>query len=260
MKQVSIGTTGIEISVLGLGTVKLGRDQGVKYPEGFVIPDDKQATSLLSLASDLGINLLDTAPAYGNSEERLGKLLKGQRERWVICTKTGEEFENGLSRYDFSPEHTRFSIERSLRRLNTDYLDMVLIHSDGNDLDILNKHGTLETLQELKEQGLVRAIGMSTKTVEGGLLAAQRADIVMATYNLSSQDEKPVLDYCAEHGKTALIKKAFASGHLCADGEDPARKSLEFVFGHPGASSVIIGTINPDHLRANADIVNQLTR
>ncbi len=266
MKTTAISNTGVSIPALGLGTVKLGRNQGVKYPESFAIPDDKQAADLLALSKGLGINFLDTAPAYGNSEERLGKLLKGQRQDWVICTKTGEEFENGQSHYDFSPPHTRQSIERSLRRLNTDYLDMVLIHSDGNDLDILNRYGTLDTLEDLKKQGLIRAIGMSTKTIEGGLLAAEQADVVMVTYHIGYEDEKPVLDYCATHNKTALVKKAFASGHLsnslvdnsANEKKDPAQQSLEFVFQHPGVSSVIVGTINPDHLRHNAAAVEDI--
>ena len=87
-----LGSTGFDVSPLGLGTVKLGRDQGVKYPNGFTIPDDAQALALLNQARDLGINLLDTAPAYGISEERLGHLLQGQRDEWVIVSKVGEEF------------------------------------------------------------------------------------------------------------------------------------------------------------------------
>ena len=75
-----LGSTGLSVSPLGLGTVKLGRDQGVKYPNGFTIPDDQQALQLLGLARELGINLLDTAPAYGSSEQRLGPLLRGQRQ------------------------------------------------------------------------------------------------------------------------------------------------------------------------------------
>src|SRR5690606_3456949 len=136
MQRFPVANTGVEISAIGLGTVKLGRDQDVKYPPGFQIPDDAQATQLLILALDLGINLIDTAPAYGRSEERLGPLLRGQRSDWVICTKVGEEFENGQSHFDFSPEHVRFSLERSLKRLETDYLDIVLVHSDGNDMEI----------------------------------------------------------------------------------------------------------------------------
>lgn len=75
-----LGSTGLNVSPLGLGTVKLGRDRGVKYPSGFRIPDDQQAQMLLRMARDMGINLIDTAPAYGTSEERPGPLLRGQRQ------------------------------------------------------------------------------------------------------------------------------------------------------------------------------------
>ncbi len=135
-----LGGTGLTVSPLGLGTVKFGRDQGVKYPAGFPIPDDREAADLLALARDLGINLIDTAPAYGRSEERLGPLLRGQREQWVIVSKVGEEFVGGQSVFDFSAAHTRRSVERSLKRLETDHIDLVLVHSDGNDLDILREH------------------------------------------------------------------------------------------------------------------------
>ncbi len=246
-----LGQSGINISALGLGTVKLGRDQGVKYPESFTIPDDKAALSLIDRASDLGINLIDTAPAYGNSEQRLGRLLKNRRDRWVICSKVGEEFENQESSYNFSPEHTQFSVERSLKRLKTDVIDIVLIHSDGNDLEIINNFGTLEALAGLKKKGLIRAFGMSTKTVAGGIAAAEKSDVVMATYNLSYQDELPVLNYCLEHNKGVLLKKALASGHLPHGEQHPLEASLKLVFAHDGASSAIIGTINPRHLESN---------
>ncbi|MEC8429394.1 MAG: aldo/keto reductase, partial [Pseudomonadota bacterium] len=159
MELRELGSTGINVSPIGLGTVKLGRNQGVKYPQGFELPDDAHALRLINLAKEHGINLIDTAPAYGISEERLGVLLKGQRQDWVICSKVGEEFSNGESHFDFSPEHARFSIERSLKRLNTDVIDLVLVHSDGNDLDIINGAGTLDALAELKRQGLIRAFG-----------------------------------------------------------------------------------------------------
>lgn len=247
-----LGSTGLMVSPLGLGTVKLGRDQGVKYPNGFSIPDDEQARQLLALARELGINLIDTAPAYGVSEERLGPLLAGQRDEWVIVSKVGEEFENGQSRFDFSPEHTRFSVERSLRRLRTDRIELVLVHSDGNDLEILRDSGVYQTLAELKREGKILAFGLSGKTVEGGLLALQDGDCAMVTYNLNEQAERPVLDYAAAHAKGILIKKALASGHACLrPGEDPVRRSFELLFGHPGVGAAIIGTINPQHLIDN---------
>ena len=247
-----LGSTGLRVSPLGLGTVKLGRDQGVKYPNGFTIPDDREAQMLLTLARDLGINLIDTAPAYGTSEERLGPLLRGQRHEWVIVSKVGEEFEGGQSRHDFSAEHTRLSVERSLKRLETDFIDLVLVHSDGNDLAVLNDSGVYQALAELKQQGKIRGYGFSGKTVEGGLLALREGDCAMVTYNLNEQSEKPVLDYAASHGKAILVKKALASGHVClSPGVDPVQASFELLFAHPGVASAIVGTISPLHLAHN---------
>ncbi|UVJ44450.1 aldo/keto reductase [Pseudomonas sp. LS1212] len=247
-----LGSTGLRVSPLGLGTVKLGRDQGVKYPNGFTIPDDQQARLLLDQARELGINLIDTAPAYGRSEERLGPLLRGQRQDWVIVSKVGEEFENGLSHFDFSAEHTRLSVERSLKRLETDFIDLVLVHSDGNDLSILNDSGVYATLAELKREGKIRGYGFSGKTVDGGLKALEQGDCAMVTYNLNEQNEKPVIDYAVAHGKGILVKKALASGHAClSPGVDPVRASFELLFGHPGVTSAIVGTINPLHLAHN---------
>jgi aryl-alcohol dehydrogenase-like predicted oxidoreductase len=245
------GSTDIEVSVIGLGTVKLGRDQGVKYPQAFTIPDDVSAAALINYAHELGVNLIDTAPAYGSSEERLGQLfstgkLSGQRGDWIICTKVGEEFENGKSFFDFSATHTRLS----LKRLRADILDIVLIHSDGNDLDVIHRSDALATLERCKAEGLIRAYGVSTKTVEGGIAAAQLSDGVMVTYNALYTDELPVLDFCTAQHKGVLIKKALASGHIGA-GEITAQHSLQLVLQHPAVSSAIVGTINQHHLHEN---------
>jgi aryl-alcohol dehydrogenase-like predicted oxidoreductase len=247
-----LGQTGLNISAIGLGTVKLGRDQGVKYPHAFSIPNDDETRDLFALAKDLGINLIDTAPAYGNSEERLGKLLP-HRNDWIIVSKVGEEFENGDSYFDFSPQHTRLSVERSLRRLNTDYLDIVLVHSDGNDMDIVTQQGTLDALSELKKQGLIRAFGLSGKTVQGGIAALAQSDVAMVTENLSYHQERPVIEYAHQHHKGVLIKKAFASGHACSAGEDAVEKTLRSIFSLEGVSGIIAGTINPKHLRENVE-------
>jgi aryl-alcohol dehydrogenase-like predicted oxidoreductase len=246
----ALGDTGIQVSALGLGTVKIGRNQGVKYPGGFELPDDRQVIELLREARELGINLIDTAPAYGRSEERLGQLLRPRRD-WVICAKAGEEFRGGVSRYDFRPEQIKRSVERSLRRLRTDYIDLLLIHSDGNDEDIIHRYGALDVLAELKEKGWIRATGMSTKTVAGGLACLERADAAMVTYNLADDSQRPVIDHAAEKNKAILVKKAFGSGHLCTSGEDPVYAGLEKLLSTAGVTSVIAGTLNPQHLRQN---------
>jgi len=260
----NLGSTGLEVSCLGLGTVKIGRNEGVKYPSGFELPDDNRVRELLALAQSLGINFIDTAPAYGTSEERLGQLL-GNRHDWVICSKTGEEFEKGKSHFDFSAKHTRFSVERSLRRLRTDYIDLVLVHSDGNDGHIIQQTDCFETLDRLKEQGLIRAFGISGKTVAGGLLALDYADAVMVTFNRSEQSERAVIQRAHELNKAVLIKKAFNSGHAVVNAadetdEDPTTASLRLVLTEPGVSSVIIGTINPQHLQSNAEIATSLLK
>ena len=255
-KKKQIATTGVYVSPLGLGTVKLGRNKGVKYPKDFQIPDDKKAFDLLAQAWDLGINLLDTAPAYGNSEQRLGELLSQQPHDFVVATKVGETFDasTGESFYNFTPEFIIASIQQSLKNLRRDTLDIVLIHSDGNDKHIIEHFGALETLAELRQQGLIRAIGMSTKTVEGGLLALQQSDLAMVMHNLEYQQEQAVLDQAVLDNKAIFIKKALASGHLTAtdSAADIVQSNFDFIYNHPAVTSIIIGTINPTHLEDNA--------
>ena len=247
----NLGNSPMRVSCIGLGTVKLGRNQGVKYPSGFAIPDDRAARNLLARAQALGINLIDTAPAYGSSEERLGVLLK-DRQQWIICTKVGEEFEQGKSWFDFSAAHTRHSVERSLTRLRTDVLDMVLVHSSGEDLQVLQHSDCLGTLLDLKAEGKVKAVGFSGKTVAGGLLALRDCDVVMVTCNPAATGELAVIDAAATAGKGGLIKKGLQSGHLAADGgKDPVQANLDFIFTHTGITSVITGTVNPQHLEHN---------
>lgn len=241
-----LGNTGMRAAKLSLGTVKFGRTAGVKYPSAAKMPTDGEARELLATARALGINLIDTAPAYGTSEERLGGLLHGQRNDWLICTKVGEEFDGARSTFDFTPEHCRISVERSLRRLRTDRLDIVLIHSDGNDVQIIEHYGTLAALQALKEEGKIRAIGMSHKTVEGAEHALDAgADVLMATLNPDFTDEAELIARAAGQGCGILIKKALASGH--GRSED-----LRFVADFPGVHSIVVGTTNPHHLRENA--------
>ncbi|MES2673884.1 MAG: aldo/keto reductase [Pseudomonadota bacterium] len=268
LPHTRMGKTDLQISRLGLGTVKFGRNQGVKFPEAFALPSDSQARDLLSLARDLGINLLDTAPAYGVSEERLGGLLRGERKEWIICSKAGESFDGVESRFDFSPTALRKSLDQSLRLLRTDYLDILLIHSDGNDLDIIHRDQVLQSLAQFKQEGWIRAFGMSTKTVAGGLLCAQEADVVMTTYDPDSESDQQLLDECALRNTGVLLKKIFNSGHLLAPTStepksktNPGQKAktprtaierqLELIFSHKAVNSAIIGTLNCQHLRDN---------
>lgn len=247
MEMRPLGATGLQVSLLGLGTVKIGRNAGVKYPRPFDLPDDAAVVALLEEARRLGINLLDTAPAYGSSEERLGRLLPGRREDWVIVTKAGEQFSAGESLFDFSPAAIRASVEQSLRRLRTDYLDVVLLHSDGVDEDSDRFLPAAEALAALKAAGKLRATGFSGKSAAGGFRLLPHVDILMVTYNPGYREEKPLIEAAAAAGRGVLVKKALASGHA---GEPAA--ALAEAAALPGVSAIVVGTLSADNLRRNA--------
>ena len=257
IERRALGSTGIDVSALGLGTVKFGRNEQVKYPQDFKIPGDQDVMRLMDLAWSLGINFIDTAPAYGTSEKRLGQLL-GQRHDWVIETKVGEIFENGRSHFDFSAAHTRESVENSLRKLRRDFIDVVLVHSSGDDMDIIHQQDALAELDKLKQKGLIKAFGMSTKTVEGGLWVVENCDVVMATCNLEYNEEQAVLDKAKELNKGVVVKKGLLSGYagVAPDGSGIER-SFEHVLSQPAVSSMIVGTINTNHLRKNVEMAQQ---
>ncbi len=247
-----LGATGILVSPIGLGTVKLGRNQGTKYPRVYPLPDDAACIALLEQAVRLGVNLIDTAPAYGTSEERLGKLLKGHRKEWVLFSKAGEEFEDGVSRFDFSAAGIRASVERSLKKLGTDRLDGVLLHSDGVIETVPARDEAVGELRRLQKQGKIRAVGASTKTAAGGMWAVEVCDVVMLTLNPLEVGDAAAIRRAAEMGVGVLIKKALNSGHLAAGPRtDPAEHALRFAFSHQGVTSVVVGTLSPQHLEDN---------
>lgn len=241
-----LGATKLEFSILGLGTVKFGRNQGVKYPHAFDLPSDQAIVDLLALAQSLGVNWLDTAPAYGNSEARLGRLI--HRHDWLIASKVGESFINGQSYFDFSAPAVTQSLERSLTHLHTDYIDLINIHSDGNDLAILHQSDCLQALQTAKQVGKIRAIGISCKTIEGAQAWLPYVDALMIELNPEQRQMENIIALAAHNQVSTLIKKGFGSGHLLKQYSLEALANYLFQFP---ITALINGTINPEHLHAN---------
>lgn len=256
LPQRPFAATGKNVSVLGLGTVKFGRNRGVKYPggEGFALPTDAEIANLLDISLDLGINLLDTAPAYGTSEERLGAIMGKRRDKFFLSSKTGEEFDSNTaaSEHIFTAEHTRMSVERSLKRLRTDHLDCVLVHASRDDVKVITETPVLQTLARMKEEGKLLSFGVSTYTVDGGVLAAQLSDCVMLAYNVGYLDEVGVLPEAEKLGKAVLVKKGLASGHLGAyGGASLLADNIGFVLDTPGVTSMVFGSLNPANILTN---------
>lgn len=240
-----LGRTGLMVPPLGFGAFKIGRNQGIKYPQPYDLPDDAAVSRLLNGVLDLGCTLIDTAPAYGLSEERIGRAIGRRRHEFVLSTKVGETFDEGQSSYDFSRTGLEASLHRSLTRLRTDVLDIVFIHSNGDDERILTETETVAVLHEWKARGAIRAIGLSGKTVAGAQQALEWADVLMVEYHLDDTSHAAVMETAAKQNVGVFVKKGMASGRL------PPADAIRFVLNHSAVSSLILGGLNLAHFQAN---------
>ncbi len=245
MQTQPLGQTGLLVTPLGFGAFKIGRNEKVKYPQPYDLPDDAAAERLLNGVLDAGVNLIDTAPAYGISEERIGKFLASRRNEFVLSTKVGERFVNGESSFDFTAVGVRSSVAESLRRLRTEVLDMLFVHSNGDDLAIQQQTEVVPTLQKLKHAGYLRAIGFSGKTPSGATAALEWADVVMVEYHMHDSSHTEVIASAASRGIGIVVKKGLASGHLT-----PV-DAIRFVLSNPHVASVVVGGLNLEHLKSN---------
>jgi aryl-alcohol dehydrogenase-like predicted oxidoreductase len=245
MDRRPLGHTGLAVTPIGLGAFKIGRNEGIKYANGYALPDAAEAERIVHAVLDAGINYIDTAPAYGLSEERIGRALGGRREGVVVSTKAGEVFEAGTSRYDFSAAALRQSVRESARRLRTDVLDLVFLHAHQADLMILDETESVDTLRAMKEEGLIRAIGFSGKSTAAARRALAWADVVMVEYHVDDRSHADVIAEAAHAGIGVVVKKGLASGRL------DAATATAFVLGTPGVNSLVIGSLSIDHIREN---------
>ena len=247
--QMSVNLTQ-PLSKLGFGAFHIGRIPGLKYAsQGSPIPSEEEVTRLLHQVIDCGITLVDTAPAYGLSEERIGKSLHSRRMEFNLCSKVGENFNDGKSIFSFAQKEMRNSLEQSLRRLNTEYLDILLIHAPENDLSVLNETDAVETMIQFKNEGKTRAIGFSGKSVEAQTRALEWSDVMMIEYSIADQSMEPLIRQTNKMNKCVLIKKALQSGH------SPAKKSIQFLHCNSPVQDCIdctvIGSKNASRMNKN---------
>ena len=229
MPRRPLGRTGLEVTPIGLGGGYLGWT-----PEGF---DDGLAVETVLRALEHGINLIDTSPGYGESERRIGLALEayqrrgGRRENFILATKTGSR----VQPHDYSGEHTRHSVQQSMRLLKTDRLDIVHVHDPGDLTPALAPGGALDVLERFKSEGVIGAIGLGVR--EHSLLRqfidTGRADVVLTfgDYNLIDRSAGPgVLDPAAARGVGVINAMALLAGVLVR--ESP--RALNEVYGIPG--------------------------
>lgn len=247
MEKRQLGTGGPLVSPIGFGAFKIGRNQKIKYGHDYELPDDATVVRLLNEVLDLGINYIDTAPAYGLSEARIGAAIGHRRSEFILSTKVGETFDEqtSTSTYDFSRQAIEASVQRSLDRLRTDYLDVLVLHSPGDDLGILRSTDAVPTLLGLRERGLARGIGLSAKSPEGSLAAIPWADVLMVEYHLADRSQEAALEAAAAAGLGIVVKKGLAAGQLSA------AEAIPFVLANRAVATLIVGSLNAEHLREN---------
>ena len=277
----TLGRTQADVTILGYGAMELRGE-----PRGPEIDDDT-AGRLLNAVLDGGINLIDTSPDYGRSEELIGKHLGHRRDEFFLASKCGCLIEIPADAqppypHDYSPANVRADVEQSLRRLRTDRLDLVQVHMSPS-VEQLRDNQTVETLQELRKEGKVRFIGMSGILPNlPGQIAMDVFDAFQVPYSAVQRDHEELITAAAGTGAGTLIRGGAARGApsedknwrtgplsqpaglgqrnwaasgigdlLAGSGMTPMEFVLRFTLSHPYLSTTIVGTASPGHLQSN---------
>lgn len=201
-------------------------------------PDDENAARTIDKALDLGINVIDTAPVYGfgHSEDVIGRALEGKRDRVILATKVGLNWQDGKVFRDSRPARIAQEVEDSLRRLRTDHIDLYQVHWPDPKTPI---EETARALEKLVQAGKVRALGVSNFSPEQMDEFAQFAPLatIQPPYNLFERDiEKDVLPYAVKNNLAVLaygpLCRGLLSGRMTAErqfeGDDLRRTDPKF--------------------------------
>ncbi len=247
-----LGKTGLEVGVLGIGTSPLGAE-GVSQDE---------VNNVIAAAADYGVNYLDTAPIYNQSERRLGPALKGKRDKFVLVTKVEAT----------SKQDATWQVKESLQKTRAEYFDLVHVHNVGRtdrfpSLDILlGDDGALAGLEALKKQGLVKHVGMTCHLRPRRalpILRSGRVEVVMAAVNCIDRHiydfENTVFSEAAERGIGVVAMKILGGtqgdGAILSD-EPHYGRSVRYALGIPGLSVAIMGMKSVAELDKAVSTVN----
>ena len=240
MKQKPLGNSGLSASVVGLGAWVLGG--GAIWGDD---TDDSESVRTIQAAVDMGINLIDTAPAYGfgRSEIIVGRALKGRRDQAIIATKCGLWWDDARGSFftDFDgrkmyrslrPDTIRIEIENSLLRLGTDHIDLYQTHWPSMPPDATPIADTMATLRDLQQQGKIRAIGVcnvSPAELKEHLRCGTIASNQFRYSMLHREAEQDILPLCAENHVATLTYMSLEQGLLTGKiGMDRVFQPTEF--------------------------------
>lgn len=202
-----LGRSGLSVSRIGLGTVALGLEYGIPAGSRQLKPDALSAERLLNRALDLGVNLIDTARAYGDSEAIIGRAIASRRQEFVLASK--------VSSYPGQADRVGESVRESLRQLRTDVIDLIQIHCGA--LDTQPDPDTTGALMDLKSAGLVRAIGASVYDEEAAIAAIRSGSFDSLQVAVSALDrrlEATVLPAAQAAGVGVVARSVLLKGAL----------------------------------------------
>ena len=198
MEKRTFGDTGLEVSVLGFGGAEIGFEKA----------SDADVDRLLHAAIDAGLNVIDTAECYEDSEEKIGRAVSGRRDDFLLFTKCGHA--SGLEGEDWNPKMLAQSIDRSLQRLQTDRLDLIQLHTC--DRATLEKGEAIEVLRKAKEGGKARFIGYSGDN-EGAKWAVESGifDALQTSLNVADQAALVNVETAVQRGMGVIAKRPIAN-------------------------------------------------
>jgi len=264
MNYRQLGNSGIKVSEIGFGAWGIGGT--TMDARAYGPTDDNTSKKTLHKAFDHGITFYDTAAlyGYGHSEEIIGAALKNVRHHIIISTKVG--YLNFKGEQDFSIKHIRDSLEASLRRLQTDYIDVYQLHDPP--ISLLHSDDTIiETLNSLKREGKIRVIGISTRSPEDSVLALKGFDFksIQVNFNLSDQRslDLGLFEQCETHGVGIIARTPLCFGFLTgyysandnyAAGDHRARWSTEQIERWANAYKLFVRHIPERNEQTNAQI------
>jgi aryl-alcohol dehydrogenase-like predicted oxidoreductase len=215
----TLGRSNIEVSALGLGCWAIGGQMWREgKPTGWGQVDDAESLRALQRGLELGVTFFDTADVYGagHSEQILAKALKGKRQQVVIATKFGHVFDPQTRvqlGYNTSPDYIRSACEASLRRLDTDYIDLYQFHAGSYEVERAGE--VMETLEALVTAGKIRCYAWSTDSVERARVFAQGTHCAAIQHRLNVlEDNPPMLKLCEEFNLASVNRGPLAMGLL----------------------------------------------
>lgn len=230
MHKRSLGKTGLSVSEIAFGGVEIGMPYGIGVKDHSDMLSHAEAVKLLHAALDGGINFFDTARLYGESETIMGKAFCDRRDKVVIATKC-KHFRNAdgqLPPYETLQHIITTSLQESLAALQTDYVDVFMLHQA--DTAILNNKDVRRVFAELKQAGLLRAMGASTYSVEETTLAIETGwEVIQLPFNLMDQRQQQAFALAAAKGVGLVVRSVLLKGLLSSRGKGlhPALKNVE---------------------------------